>query len=244
MLLLLLLLGMQMMGMVVVRVMIPVAVVVATGDVRKRGCLREGLYVVVLIATSATVHPPAAAAIPIADTILRGRMGQTVRVPVSRLVPVRIVRWKGCGRAIAAAATPTTIHHARRLMVMMERVRTVLHRRNTDVPPHLARTFLVALHVRRNVVPSPRSQTRLSEHFRGFRTCSDYSGSCAHDRLQCTLHIHSQVILPSRKLTKHVQVCRYFQVLCYCSRIPAAEAPFITTLSPTTRATTSSPSSS
>lgn len=46
---------------------------------------------------------------------------------------------------------------------MMESVWTVLHRCNTNVPPHLACTFLVALHMRGNAVPSARL-----EHFRAF----------------------------------------------------------------------------
>lgn len=47
--------------------------------------------------------------------------------------------------------------------MVMQSVRTVLHRCNTNVPPHLTRTFLVALHVRGNAVPCA-----WLEHFRAF----------------------------------------------------------------------------
>lgn len=134
-------------GVVVVRRMvIPIAGVAGGRNLRKRGCLRERLDVVVWIASAristrvaSSNTSTSATTVPLATPILGARMRQTVRVPVARLVPVRIVR-KSRGRPIPNSSS---VH--RRLMVV-KRIRPMLHRRHANVPPHLAGPLLVALH--------------------------------------------------------------------------------------------------
>lgn len=112
--------------------------IIRRGNLLKRGGLRERLDLVV------RRWPLGRVVAAILAGVLTW-MGQTVRVPVAGLVPVRIVRAGTTWSDHDPISAPVAVVRVR--MVVVQRVWTMLlHCGHTDVPPHLASTFLVTLH--------------------------------------------------------------------------------------------------